>query len=401
MSHSTRQLLFDTARRLAAMQYPSDGHDWYRGEFPMRIQGTVDRLDHNFLSGYALRHVALASQRPGVPENARSILQGILATAALVPGQYQSTLGTGNWYHGKASRCRSPVDYPWPGGVVVALCDDYDDTAIAAQLAQLGPFKPRIPHSIELFLEAAHTPGVHLLVPKSVRRMELAGVTAGVYQSWVLPGPDPEITRRAAGIEAPVVIMPQANSVELTTVANIAAVVHLLGGDPELPTQRASVHFVNALARCAIKRLLEGDASWLDFASSYYPRFPFAPLCFLVQDHALMGGELLTPETQALLRRAVLEVSEDAYSRMSGFGTRAYWLSCAAWCAVTGLIERRSIIARLRSVWERVRAERSQDGLWPFIVFFHSAHVGDYGGLAYVQALVLELLALLLELEVD
>ena len=388
-------LLDATARRLAALQHQTDGPEHYAGELPMRLTGEVCREDHNFLTGYALLHVAVARHRGALPAAAAERVGAILAAGREVPLRYRSPGGTSNWYHGKASGCAAPAGYPWPGGRVLCLADDYDDTAVSALLTSLGPCEAGAPYRPELFLRAARAPRNEPLTAKSQRRLALAGDPAGVYRTWVL-AEDAEARPLPAGA----LRLPRENSVELTTVANVATAVHRLGAPPDLPEQRAALAFVDRLARVATAKLLDGDASYLDFASSYYPRVPFAPLAFVVRDHWLTGGALLSPETAALVARAVLEVDEDAGWRMGGFLARAFWLSCAAWSVVAGLVRREAAAPRLARVAARVCAEAGADGSWPDVVFFHAAHLGDYGGPAYTQALMLETLALLHELGV-
>jgi len=54
-------------------------------------------------------------------------------------------------------------------------------------------------------------------------------------------------------------------------------------------------------------------------------------------------------------------------------------------------------VGDIGSVLERVWLRLHGGGrvLWPDVVFFHGAHVGDYSGTAYALALMLETLALL------
>lgn len=382
-------LLERGARRLRASQHATDGGSHLRGEFPMWIEGPVSRVDHNYLSGYALLHLTVAARVRGLPGPVAAALRSLLDIAAELPGRYQSEDGLGNWYSGRGNGLRCPPGYPWPQGRTLCLHDDYDDTAISALLSALGPFELAVPITPGTFLPAAHDPATDALVPNSVRRMELAEAGAGVYQSWALR---PDRPNGHSGR----VWLPTENSVELTTVANVFAAVHLLGGDPAHPAQAASRHFVNALTRWAVQRLLAGDASALDFASTYYPRFPFAPLSFVVHDHALTGGALLEPETAALVARAVTEVDAAVAWRMSGFGTAAFWLNCCAWCLRAGLVRAEDVEAKLDRVWRRLSG--GPDELWPDLVFFHGAHVGDYSGAAYALALMVETHALLHEL---
>lgn len=384
---SLARLLSCVAERLHALQHRTDGASYLRGEFPMRIRGPASRLDHNYLSGYALFHVALAAHMPDLPGSVRATLDEILLTARRLPGRYQSPRGLGNWYSGRGSGLPAPSGYPWPHGRTLCLHDDYDDTAISALLATLAPFELSEPITPEVFGKAAYEPARDALVPNSIRRMQFADAGAGVYQSWALD------SRRDTSSNGPLEWLPKRNSVELTTVANAYTAVHRLGGDPAHPAQIASRHFVNALVTHAVGRLLDGDASHLDFASTYYPRFPFAPLAFVVHDHVLTDGALLKPEVAAIVARAVLEVDAGTSWRMQGFGTAAFWLNCCAWCLFAGLIDASVIAATVERMWARLHSH--DDPLWPDIVFFHGAHVGDYSGRPYALALMLETFALL------
>ena len=381
-------LLRRGAERLLALQHGADGAAHLRGEFPMWIAGPVSRVDHNYLSGYALLHVTMAAQAPDLPGSVGAALERVLDVARQLPGRYQSEAGLGNWYSGRGSGLPCPAGYPWPDGRTLCLHDDYDDTAISAILTTLAPFELSAPITAATFTAAAHDPARDALVPNSVRRMQLAAAGAGVYQSWALA------PRPGAAMDAALVWLPDENSVELTTVANVFTAVHRLGGDSGHPAQVASRHFVNALVLVAVERLLNGDASYLDFASSYYPRFPFAPLAFVVHDHVLTGGALLDPQVAAVIARAVAEVDAEASWRMQGFGTAAFWLNCCAWCLQGGLLRADDIGPTLERVWWRLH-RNGDHPLWPDVVFFHGAHIGDYSGTAYTLALMLETLALL------
>lgn len=381
-------LLRRGAERLLALQHGADGASHLRGEFPMWIAGPVCRVDHNYLSGYALLHVTLAAQLPDLPGSVVAALERVLDVARELPGLYQSEAGLGNWYSGRGSELPCPAGYPWPGGRILCLHDDYDDTAISAILATLAPFELSAPITAATFTAAAHDPAHDVLVPNSLRRMQLAAAGAGVYQSWAL------VPRPGATVPPHLVWLPGENSVELTTVANVFTAVHLLGGDREHPAQIASRRFVNALVTLAVERLLNGDASYLDFASSYYPRFPFAPLAFVVHDHVLTEGALLDPQVTAIIARAVAEVDAEVSWRMQGFGTAAFWLNCCAWCLQGGLMRAEDIGPTLERVWRRLY-NSTDHTLWPDFVFFHGAHVGDYSGAAYTLALMIETLALL------
>jgi hypothetical protein len=380
------RLLVRTSQRLQHLQHTAAGPGFVRGEFPMTLLGEATSVvDHNFLSGYALLHVALALQRRALPAAARGALQEVVGAAADVPGSYQSSFGTCNWYSGRGTGLPCPAGYAGGPGGILCLHDDYDDTAIAALLMVLGNCRTRMPLTAALFASAAHDPSRDRLVPKSVRRVQLAGGGASVYQSWAL-------RERTPAELARLVWLPRENSVELTTVANVYTAARALGARPEADAQRASRAFVNSLARIATERLLSGDASYLDFASSYYPRFPFAPLAFLVRDHVLTQRSLLDDDVAALIARAVREVDPAAAWRMRGFGMHAYWLSCCAWCLTAELLGPPEVETTVR----RVCAGLPRGG-WPDIVFFHGAHLGDYSGRAYSAALMVETLALLHE----
>jgi hypothetical protein len=367
---------------LAGSQYRSDGPDYFRGEFPMYLTGPVSRRDHNFLSGYTLLHCALAARLPGIPDAARRGLLDILKTARDLPWRYQSDAGTANWYSGRGAGFRGPADYPWQAERL-HLRDDYDDTAVAVLLANLGGLRLRHAIAPEQFAEAAYDPRRHVLVPKSQRRLALAGVAEGVYQSWALAGKVPPQVKA----------VPEQNSTELTTVANAVTAVARLGGIT--PAQHASRAFVNGMVRVSVQKLIEGDASYLDFASSYYPRVPFAPLAFVVHDHWLMNGGLLDPDCASLVARAVRDVSPVAAWRRFSYANPAYWLNCALWCVQAGLLAVSEIDRKAKDVWSHVRAHAARSGSWPDIEFFHAAHLGNYSGEPYAAALLIETMALL------
>jgi hypothetical protein len=374
-------------RRLEALQLDRDGPAHLRGEFPMRINGPMSRLDHNYLSGYALLHLALAAGVAGLPAGTGARLERILEVAQALPARYQSAAGLGNWYSRRGTGFPCPPAYPWPDGRPLCLHDDYDDTAISAILSTLAPVELASRITPATFAAAAHDPARDALGPNTRHRLELARAGAGVYQSWALPA-----EAQAGKGDLGVVWLPRLNSVELTTVANAYTAVHRLGGDPAEAAQVASAHFVNSLVTVAVQKLLEGDASYLDFASTYYPRFPFAPLAFVVRDHVLTGGALLDPDTTAIIARAVADVDPWSAWRMQGFGTVSYWLNCCAWCLHAGMVEVADLTPALDKVWRQLG---DADALWPDIVFFHGAHVGDYSGHAYALALMVETLALL------
>ncbi len=364
---------------LAGCQYREEGRDHLRGEFPMYLAGPVARRDHNFLSGYTLLHCALASL---VCEATRPSLAAILDAASDVPAGYQSDALTANWYSGRGAGFRGPVDYPWPGEPL-HLHDDYDDTAVAVLLAELAGLRVRGPINEGLFARAAYDPRRHVLAPKSQRRLAMAGVAEGVYQSWALEGETPP------GVRA----LPEQNSTELSTVANVVTAVARLGGGG--PAQESSRRFVNGLLRPALEKLLEGDASYLDFASSYYPRVPFAPVAFVVHDHWLMSGTLLDAECAACVARAVRDGDPAAAWRRTSYANLVYWLNSAGWCIMTGLIDAAEIDSKAKVVWAEIRSRAAPSGAWPDIEFFHAAHLGNYSGEPYAAALLIETMALL------
>jgi len=418
-----------TTERLAMMQHGSDGPTFFRGEFPMWLTGAVSRADHNYLSGYALLHVALAARCPDLPPHVAQLLGTILRTATDLPARYQScprshglrsvqennannannvdnvdnvdkaSNTTSNWYSGRGSDLPAPARYPWPQGRILCLHDDYDDTAISVLLSQLGPFRLAVPASAALFLAAAYDPARDQLAPKSIRRLHLTGMARDVYQSWALPTSAPVLDLNTPQTNTH--WLPDVNSVELSTVANVFTAVHMLTGpggagdidEKSLSLQCASRTFINALTHIAVGKLLEGDASYLDFASSYYPRVPFAPLAFLVHNHVLTSGALLDPSVVERIAQAVVAVDPHAGWRSHGFANAAYWLNCCAWCVAEGLLGLSQVHRSIEQVWAALCAQVAADGLWPDIVFFHAAHLGDYSGLPYAQALMIETMA--------
>jgi hypothetical protein len=385
-------LLDELTGRLQSMQHLTDGPFHHRGEFPMQLWGPVTRADHNYLSGYALLHLIHAEAR--LPPAARAPITAMLDRAADVPAHYQTAALTCNWYSGKTTGQRAPAGYPWPDGCVRAVRDDFDDTAVSSMLAGTGRFRLRSPLTLSLFDRARYVPERHPLMPNAILRLELTGCGRDVYRTWVLPEPGEEWDQPPR-----VSFLPLANTVEMTAVANVVTAVHLLGGDPDGPGQVASAAFVNRLARVGIEKLLVGDASYLDLASSYYPRVPFAPLAYLARDHVATGNRLLEPETTRLLARALVEVSEDAAWRSSGFANRAFWLSCAAWGMTAGMVAPGELWPKVDRVLRQVSAELAPPRPFPDVVFFHASHIGDYGGTPYTLAVLIETFALIQELQ--
>ncbi len=387
-------LLLLTTRRLAECQYKEDGEGIVRGEFPMQLRGAVDCVDHNFLSGYALLHVACALHRGKLSAECAEVLNGVLCEARELPGRFQSMSLTANWYSGTPSgpgteRFRGPNGYPW-NDRALHLRDDYDDTAICALLSAVAGLNVLQPFPRAFFERAAFAPSTDVLAPKSLKRLALTGCGSDVYTSWAFDGGDPAPKRIG---ELKVVTLPEHNSVELTTVANVATAARLLENDSS--AQEASKRFVNRLARLALEKLIDGDASYLDFASSYYPRVPFAPLGYLARDHVLSGGWLLEEETLLLLQRSLLEVSARAGWRCKGFANPMYWLHCAAWSMESGIAGGGKVRQRARTVLNEILDTVSEHGDWPDIEFFYGAHLGNYSGIPFSRALAIETLALL------
>lgn len=382
-------LLERIARRLHGLQHAAEGPHHFRGEFPMSLRGPVTGEDHNHLSAYALLHLAVAVRTGSLPAPVRDLVDEMLDRARDVPAGYQSAALTSNWYSGKGTGVRAPAGYPWPDGVVLALHDDYDDTAVAALLTILGGLRASAPYRSELFAAARYMPERDRLVSKSQRRMALTGCERDVYQSWVLSN--------AETLRPDVVLLPAENSVELTTVANIVTAAHLLGAPASDAAQTASGEFVNRLARLSATKLLEGDASYIDFASSYYPRVPFAPLAYLLRDHVVANGTLLARETLALIARAVLEVDENAAWRARGFANPLFWLLSAAWCCLADPATGAQLGGKIARVRRHIEDAAADAEAIPDIVFFHGAHLGDYGGVPYVLAVLVEAFSLLRE----
>jgi hypothetical protein len=392
-------LLLRTARFLEGRQYRTDGETYFRGEFPMTLTGPVSRTDHNFLSGYALLHLVMAMRHGRMPGEAQAIVAEMVDRARLLPGCYQTPAGLGNWYSGRGVGVPAPPAYPWPHDVMLCLRDDYDDTAISCLLTKLGAFEARIPFTPALFARAAYKPDVHSLVQKSVRRVDVAGGADGAYQSWAIDASpsqeDWQGHRGPHGHTGRIVWLPQENSIELTTAANVFSAIHLMDPTPT-EFQVSTKRFVNRLTAFAVRKLLEGDASQLDFASSYYPRVPFAPLLFVVRDHVLTGGALLTDEVVDLIAEATRTVDPRAGWRQHDFANAAFWLGCCAWALAGSFLEKDRIADRVVDVVEELGPLMGEDGRWPDTVFFYEAHLGHYSGEPYVAAMLLETLALLL-----
>jgi hypothetical protein len=386
------RLIEQTLARLLATQYVEDGAAHWRGEFPMRLSSQAGS-DHNYLSGYALSHLLMALRLGRLP--GRAEVETLLDRGRALPLRYQSPAGLGNWYSGRGVSLPAPLSYPWPDGTVVCLRDDYDDTAISALLCALGNFESRGLNVATVFRAAAYDPDRHELADKSQRRLEVVGGNGkGVYQSWALAGPPPPWPRLSGEFPAEVIWLPPRNSLELTTVANIFTAVHIMDPSPS-ESQGASRAFVNALARFAVERLIEGDASHLDFASSYYPRVPFAPLAYVVRDDVVTSHALLDPDVAALVARAVRQVPPDAGWRQHDFANPAFWLNCCAWCMARGLISRKEIGPRVEEVLTSLRAAAGVEQRWPDVVFFYGAHLGHYSGESYIDAVMVESLSLL------
>jgi hypothetical protein len=394
-------LLLRTAGFLARQQYIADGATYFRGEFPMSLSDDGgSRRDHNYLSGYTLLHIAAALRAGAMPDEARRHLEGITETARFLPGCYQTPAGLGNWYSGRGTGVPAPADYPWPHNVVLCLRDDYDDTAISCLLTRLGPFESRTPYTAALFAAAAYRPGVHKLARQTMRRIEVVVGADGAYRSWALEqSPTAEDWERHRGPYAgglPTRWLPPENSIELTTAANVFSAVHLL--DPaESESQAASRRFVNRLTAAAVERLIAGDASYLDFASSYYPRVPFAPLLFLVRDHLLTGGALLDDEVLDAVAEAVTTVDPHIGWRQHDFANSAFWLGCCAWMLKGGFVAKERVADRVAEIHRELEALPGEDGCWPDTVFFMGAHLGNYGGRPYIAAMMVETLSLLLD----
>lgn len=383
---------------LQRAQYQEDGADWYRGEFPMRLSGRTTRQDHNFLSGYALLHIAAARRSRALPSACSEAIATLLDTGRDLPKRYANEKGQCNWYHGKMSGCAAPPDFDWHKGVVLCLCQDVDDTSIATQLRCLCDLDVDRRAMIDQFGSIAlRRAEVAALGYRSRRRLQLTEVDAGVYQTWFLPGPDAEEIRRTAALPLPVKMVPDVNSVELVTSANIWTAVWLLGGHDELrESQQATAAFVNRLVRHALQSALDGDPGQLRYAAPYYPWVPFAPLAFLVRNHCLARSALLYPSTLDLIVEALKRDELCRADGESAFPALAYALNCAAWCAHAGCLPPAG--TRLAADrWSTIVACLDASGQWPDFVFFNQAHIGDYGGNAHSQALMIETMALLLE----
>lgn len=395
-------LLLRTARFLERQQYAADGPTYLRGEFPMSLTDkTGSRKDHNYLSGYTLLHVAAALRAGAMLPEARRVLEGIAETGRFLPAGYQTAAGLGNWYSGRGVGLPAPADYPWPHNVVLCLRDDYDDTAISCLLTRLGPFESRTAYTPALFAAAAYRPGVHKLVRQTMRRLEAVGGADGAYRSWAIEqSPSQDDWERHRGPYAGGLptqwLPPEENSIELTTAANVFSAVHLL--DPaESESQAASRRFVNRLTELAVERLTAGDASYLDFASSYYPRVPFAPLLFLMRDHDLTGGALLDGEVVDAIAEAVATVDPHIGWRQHDFANAAFWLGCCAWTLKGGFLAKERVADRIAAIYGELETLPGEDGCWPDSVFFLGAHLGNYGGSPYIAAMMVETLSLLLD----
>jgi hypothetical protein len=367
-----------------------------RGEFPMTLRCPEPRNDYNFLSGYALLHLAVCSRMlleyfsPAAHASATRILK---QADQLLPA-YQSRRGTLNWYHGRLSGDHIPPDFAWPGDRILSLSDDLDDTAISVMLVHLCPdiFSLR-PFPDSVFTDRAYDPNRDRLGAKSLRRLQLAGVDSGVYLSWALspedpPGPNPENWTK----------VPPHNSVELVTSANVWTALCLRSPHAsDLEGYAKTVRFVNQATAIGLDRLVcHDDPTYFELFASYYPRVPFAPLSFLLRSHALSGRTLLTDETTRLIADAVSTVNPHCTARANPFAAPAYWANAAGWCVYLGLLPESFLEARVRPLLDQL-ADRCFDtraGRWPDFVFFLAAHIGDYSGIVYSHCLMVETLTL-------
>jgi hypothetical protein len=384
-----------TARALARAQHQDAGREHVAGEFPMTLRCPEPRRDYNFLSGYALLHLAVTrrSLSPGLPPEARGLVERALRLGADLPVAYRSEQGTNNWYHGKLSGDRTPPDFPWPNGLVLSLRDDLDDTAIAALLTSLTSDGAPGPYRAEIFTAHAYRVGRDALRSSSLERLKAAGASDGVYLTWALDaGSVPLHLPPSPGR----ILLPFENSVEMVTVSNIYAAVHRLGGPAGCEAHGASARFVNAIARAAVAALLRGDPAPMAQAARYYPRAPFAPVGFLLRDHLLSDRTLLGDDTLCAIAAAARDADPFLGASSEPFAAPLHWLNAAAWCAVAGLLDWRTIRSRAAAVLDRLGAEHlDPETGWPDFVFFHDAHTGHYGGQAYSNAVALETFAAL------
>ena len=382
-----------TARALARAQHQEAAEDHFAGELPMTLRCPEPRRDYNFLSGYALLHLAVCRRflERGLPHEALELVERVLAVAADLAAVYRSERGTNNWYHGKLSGDRTPPDFPWPNGLVLSLRDDLDDTAIAALLTSLSSDGAPGPYRAELFTSRAYRAGRDALRSSSLERLSAAGAGDGVYLTWALD----QGSASLEGLPSPGrLLLPLENSVEMVTVSNIHAAVHRLGGPAGSEAHGASARFVNAIARAAVAALLRGDPAPMVKAARYYPRAPFAPIGFLLRNHLLSDRTLLDEDTLRAIAFAASEVDPFLCAAPEPFAAPLHWLNAAAWCAFAGVLDWRAIRARASAVLDRLCAEHlDPETGWPDFVFFHDAHTGHYSGQAYANAVALETFA--------
>lgn len=393
------EICLATLNRLDAQQMPEAGPGHVRGEFPMVLRCPEPRADYNYLTGYALLHLACAHSLPAghLSADARLRIQTILERAKDVPRAYQTARGTANWYHGRLTGDHLPPDFDWPDQILLSVYDDLDDTAVSVMLRGThAAFTPLRPMHTSLFTRWGYDPRRDVLRPKALRRLQLAGVAEGVYLTWVI---EPDGDERGHGRRR--VQIPPQNSVELVTAANVCAALGMLAGaDAALPGLTETRGFVNRLTLLALDKLTaEDDPSFLEFCAPYYPRVPFAPLAFLLRAHALSEATLLSDEVLTRIADAVLTVAPGRHSRPApeaDFAARAYWLNAAGWCARLGLLPAAWLAGRALPEFEGL-AHRYSDaaGAWPDFVFFLAAHIGDYSGHAYSGAMMVETMSLL------
>jgi len=393
---------------LEANQEKDDGEECVRGEFPMTLSCPEAQTDYNFLTGYALFHLAVCETLliNRLSADALRTINTILKRASDVLVAYQTTRGSTNWYHGRLSGDHLPPNFNWPQNRRLSVCDDLDDTAISAILNSLRPsFIMRRTLAPRIFTDWLYDPERDKLRTKALRRLKLSGVPAKVYMTWVIePGGGESNETMQDSLK-----VPQENSVELVTAANILTAIKRIcdapgstyGPPDELAGFAETQRFVNQLTSLALDKLLvEDDPAFLEFCAPYYPRVPFAPLAFLLRAHALSNHSLLWNETLEKIATAVRLVDPARYARAlpyADYAARAHWLNAAGWCDWIGLLPRSWLAERaIHELEGLVRNDFNlATGSWPDFIFFLAAHIGDYGGVAYSNCMMVETMSLL------
>ena len=377
---------------LDSVQLTENHEGGLAGEFPMCIRSSKQVTDFNFLNGYTLLHLCMAwSNLLQIDPKASKAIEVILKRAASIPSNYQNkTHSTSNWYRPQPSGYHFPSIWnDWPNGVPIDLCDDLDDTAISMLLKCIYPFELeyQIP-PYQVFKTSKS--GEIALRPKANQRLKDADLSDGVYLSWRIPS-------EATGDK--ILRLPIENSVELLTVSNIYTAINLCYPQKFSKSyQEKNRIFINNLSLKALNHLLvEQDAYYFEFLAPYYPRAPFAAISFLLRNHFLNKFSLLNKKVLDKIVEAVFAVQPSFSYRNFAYTAKVFWLNSVAWCLKIGLISFEQIQTKLMLVYDELvnnHLDSNGEAFHDFI-FFLAAHVGDYSGRPYANAVMIESLSML------